>query len=83
MTVGEFWELTPRETTVALQAAVWRLERARERDLALAWHIVALDRTKRLPTLKRLLRPGTTRRLAGDEKTRRAAEFRELAERMG
>jgi len=59
------------------------LDHERERDLWLAWHIVALERARRLPRLKRLLHPPATRRLEGEEKAKREREFEELTKRMG
>ncbi len=61
--MAEFWELTPRELSATIEGAVWRAKRDRERDVALAWHTVALDRRKRLPTLKQLLHPPETKKL--------------------
>ena len=52
----EFWELTPAETMGVLRAWAWREERAQERLAWQVWHIAALQRTKRLPALARLLR---------------------------
>jgi hypothetical protein len=60
-----------------------RVDRERERDLWLAWHVAALGRTKKLPTLKRLLHPPETKLLGPDEAAARAAEFAELKQRMG
>lgn len=51
-----FWDMTPREVLVALEAAVWQTEREQERMLALAWHTAYLQRVKTLPSLQSLLR---------------------------
>lgn len=40
-----------------MQAAAWRAEREQQRMLSLAWHVAALQRVKRLPSLATLLRP--------------------------
>ena len=78
--VNEFWDLTPVEAVTAVQA---RAEQQQERDLALAWHVAALQRTKKLPSLKRLLHPPQTKVLEGEELDRRAAEFEEMKRRFG
>lgn len=82
LSVAEFWELTPRETSAWLAAAEWRLKREQERDKALAWTIVALDRSKRLPSLAQLLQPHRRRTTARGNLDARAREFAELKERM-
>lgn len=76
MSVTEFWDLTPAETLAAIDAAVWRAEQAQQRDVALAWYVAGLQRTKRLPKLQSLL-VGLTRAkpLTGEELARRRQEF--------
>ena len=81
--MGEFWELTPRELAAAFEGAAWRMDLARKRDVALAWHVVAFDRSKRLPSLKRLLEPPKARKLSPEELEVRRREFEELKARMG
>jgi hypothetical protein len=89
LSVQEFWALTPRETWMTLEARAWRLQRESERTgelirLAqkmlgwLAWHVAALQRSKRLPALQRLLGGGQTVELTPDEAAERKAEFEEL-----
>ena len=92
LSVQEFWSLTPRETWMTLEARAWRLERESERTgelirLAqkmlgwLAWHVAALQRSKRLPALKRLIDGGgQTKELTPGEAAVRKAEFEELRE---
>ena len=80
--VAEFWSLTPRETYAVIKAANWRLEREHRRDAWLAWHIAALSRAKRLPTLQRLIAPGKSRALEGEELERRRAEHREIVQKI-
>ena len=75
--------MTPRELAMAFEAAVWRQQRERERDLWLAWHVAAFGKSARLPSLKELLHPGETKALSADEKAERQAEFEELTRRMG
>lgn len=90
LSVEEFWSLTPRETWMTLEARAWRLQRESERTgelihLAqkmlgwLAWHVAALQRSKRLPALQRLLGGGgQTKPMTPDEARERQAEFEEL-----
>lgn len=70
---------------MAFEATRWRQEQAQQHDLWVAWHIAALQRSKRLPALKSLLRRGSNRAkpLRGAELQRRRAEFAELKARMG
>jgi hypothetical protein len=49
--------MTPRETADAIEAAAWRMEQEQARMLSLAWHVAALMRSRRLPSLAHLLRP--------------------------
>lgn len=72
--------MTPNETLATIEARAWRAEQEGQRDLWLAWHIAALSRAKRLPSLKRLLGSGETRVLAGAELERRQQERREIQE---
>lgn len=76
--MAEFWDLTPRETWITIEAAGWRAEQAARRDVALAWHVAALSRTKTLPSLRQLLHPPKARKLEGEELERRRAEHRRM-----
>jgi len=73
-----FWEMTPREVGVYLEAAAWRAEQGVQEMLALAWHVAALQRQKRLQSLKSLLRPASKARDVPIAERRR--EFAELSE---
>jgi hypothetical protein len=55
VTVSEFWGLTPRETYMVIEAAIWRNERRQQELMALAWNTAALTRAKRMPRLRTLL----------------------------
>lgn len=77
VTVLEFWDLTPRETFMAIAAAIWRDEQAQRQQIALAWRTAALTRAKKLPTLKQLLTP-PAKPLAGAELERRRQEFEQM-----
>ena len=83
LTVGEFWALTPRETLVAMEAAVWRGKQTQVRELSLAWHIAALTRNKRMPGLRKLLAPLLPASKAKKQPIeKRREEFDELKSRM-
>ena len=57
---ARFWEITPREVDREMAGVVRNREREADERIALAWYIVALDRTKKLPKLETLL-PSRTR----------------------
>lgn len=76
--VLEFWDLTPRETFMAIDAAIWRDEVQQRRNLTLAWQTAALTRAKRMPSLKQLLNTKPARPLHGEELEKRRQEFKEM-----
>jgi len=80
--VAEFWDLTPRELFAVVEAATWQREQAQRRDMWLAWHIAALSRTKRLPALQKLIRPGKAKALHGEALEARRRERDEMLERF-
>lgn len=53
--VDRFWRITLREVDCEFQGAAKRRERETDELTWLAWHIVALDRTERLPKLQDIL----------------------------
>jgi hypothetical protein len=63
---------------MAIDAAIWRDERQQRQQLTQAWYTAALQRTKRLPTLKQLLSTGPARPLKGKELEKRRSEHREM-----
>jgi len=75
--------MTPRETALAFEAAMWRYDRERQQAAWLVWHIAALGRAKRLPSLRRLMRMPAAKELNGDEAAKRAHEHAEMVKRMG
>ncbi len=77
-----FWRLTPAETLAALDAYAQREEHEQQRLAWLAWHIAALQRTKRLPSLERLLRGHKTVQLRGDALEQKRREHAEMIERL-
>jgi hypothetical protein len=74
--------MTPRETYAAIQAATWQMEREQRRDLCLAWQTASLSRAKRIPSLRRLLSPGKSRPLKGEELEHRRRERDGMLERI-
>ena len=64
-----FWKLTVAEAEREMRAASSRQSRRADENIWLAWHIVALDRTNKLPTLESLLRSkqDETRKQSADE----------------
>lgn len=86
VSVAEFWEMTPRETLLTIEAAIWIDRRRVRQDLSLAWHTAALSRVKRMPSLKRLLASSKgsdkARPLKGKELEKRRDEFETLTEKV-
>ena len=74
----EFWDLTPWETFMMIDASIWREEVQQKRDLVLAWQTAALTRAKRMPSLKQLLNTKPARPLVGEELEKRRKEFRDM-----
>ena len=88
ISAGEFWDMTPRETITALDAAAWRIRQGQMQALSTAWHTAALVRAKKLPPLAQLL--GRMKGKATEDGGRRTEslaerrrEFEEMKERMG
>lgn len=73
--VLEFWALTPRETVLAIEAALWRDEHAQRQQVAASWRTAALMRAKKLPSLRKLLADRPAKPLSGRELERRRREF--------
>lgn len=82
LSVDEFWQMTPRETALAFGAAKWRFERERRHLAWLAWHIAAMMRSRRMPSLRKLIGMPVAQKLTGDEAAGRAREHAEMIERM-
>lgn len=70
--------MTPRETFMAIDAAVWREEQQQKREIALAWRTAMLSRAKRIPSLKMLLATKPAKPLEGEELARRRREHAEM-----
>lgn len=80
MTVADFWDMTPRETILAMEAGAWRMQQERELAMSAAWHAAALSRAKRMPSLSSVLNRLKPRKHEPIEQ--RQAEFEELSRRM-
>lgn len=52
---GRFWGITMREAEREFRGAQRVREREANERMSLAWHIVGLDRTKKLPKLESLM----------------------------
>lgn len=74
----EFWDLTPRETVMVIDASIWREEIRQKREVALAWRTAMLTRARRLPSLKQLLNTKPARPLHGKELEKRRKEFADM-----
>lgn len=70
--------MTPRETDAAIEAALWREERAQDYGLQLAWLTAALTRSKRLPSLRNLMTK-PAKPLSGAALKKRRQEFERMA----
>lgn len=81
LTVAEFWQMTPRETFMAIEAYLWRYEREVKDQIRMAWLNAALVRAKHLPPLARLL-AGKAKPLRGAELQKRRQEFEEMTRNM-
>jgi hypothetical protein len=78
----EFWDQTPRETYMTIDASIWREEIRQKRDLTMAWQIAALSRAKRMPSLKQLLNTKPARPLVGEELEKRRKEFADMTKNL-
>lgn len=77
----EFGWLTPGEFHQLADGYQWRQKEEARGRIALAWHIAALSRQKRLPPLERLLKPDGGTNLKTVEERR--VEYAELKQRLG
>jgi hypothetical protein len=76
--VAEFWNMTPREAIMAIEAAIWRDERRQELDIVQSWSTATLIRAKRIPSLKQLLNTKPAKPLHGKELEKRQREFKDM-----
>lgn len=76
--VLQFWEMTPRETLGAIEAAAWRIEQETHGAISQAWHTAALMRARRFPSLRSLLRKAQPSEAARQPIAERRREFDEM-----
>lgn len=65
---------------MSMEAAVWRMEQEQARALSLAWHVAALQRQPKMPSLARLL--AALKPCEAIPIEQRREEFEELKRRM-
>jgi hypothetical protein len=82
LTVQEFWDMTPREFSFAVEAENRRRKAQNHRDAWLVWHTEALRRTKKMPSLKKLAGEAETKVLTDEEKAQLQREHEEMVKRM-
>lgn len=74
--------MTPVETWMAIEAAIWQDEHRQRLDAILAWRTAALTRMKHMPSFNNYLARNTPRQvhvLRGEELDQRQAEFRDMS----
>lgn len=79
--MAEFWELTPRETYMAIEAVLWQDKRQQQQMITAAWLTASLSKAKRIPPLKQLLAE-PARKLSGEEKQKRRREFDDMSKSL-
>jgi hypothetical protein len=72
--------MTPQETTVFIEAAIWRDERAQKQALSMAWHTAALGRAKRIPGLKQVLVKAFPPKVSREEAEKRKRDYVEMTQ---
>lgn len=70
--------MTPQETTLTIEAAIWRDERAQKQALSMAWHTAALQRQKKMPGLKQLMQKAFPPKVTRRENEKRKRDFEEM-----
>lgn len=72
--------MTPHETYMAIEAAIWRNEQSQNESIALAWRMAMLSRAQKMPSLKSLLSSSKPAKpLTGSELATRKKEFSDMA----
>jgi len=74
----DFWQMTPREVYAAIDAATWRMKQKHWENAWLAWHTAALERSKRMPSLKDLIDPPATKALTPEEAAQHKKDFEQM-----
>lgn len=92
--MAEFWSLTPRELTAVFRAQAWRWKQEQRQLMYAVWHVAALQRAKKMPSLRKVLGDDKAKPLTAQQRLRvevvglsaegemRKREFEELKERM-
>ena len=57
VSVTDFWDMTPKETDIVINACLDRLEQDRTNLRIHAWLTAALSRTKKMPELDEFVNP--------------------------
>jgi hypothetical protein len=78
VSICEFWDMTPIETRMSIEAALWRDERRQLQDMAHARLTAILTRAKRIPSLKQMMAIKEARPLRGAELEKRRQEFKDM-----
>ena len=74
--------MTPRETYLSIDAAIWRDERRQRLELRQAWATAMLTRAKKIPPFKRLLGSAPSKPLKGAELRQRREEFARMTAKL-
>lgn len=78
--MAAFWEMTPRETFAALDAAAWREERQARHDIRMAWFNANWQRAKRMPSLQSILNKSKAPKpMTSADHHQRRQEFKRMA----
>ncbi len=83
ISIADFWDSTPAEIYVAIDAYGWGLEQKQKQLAWAVWHIAALTRAKKMPPLSSLVKPAPAKKLTEEEKLKRQKEFEEMVEKNG
>jgi hypothetical protein len=78
LTIGEFWELTPHEVYLSIDAYLWRTGQQQRHDFTVAWLNAKLQRAKKIPSLKVMLMDKKAQKLTGKELAKRRDEFKQM-----
>ncbi len=67
--------MTPVETYMTIDAAIWKIEREQRLAAWEVWHTAALMRAKKMPALQALMKQPEAKPLNEDEALKRRDEF--------
>lgn len=74
--------MTMPETYMAIEAAVEREESRQKHNLSVAWHVAALQRQKRMPSLSLFLNGRRARQTTPEEMALRRQEHAQMTRKM-